>query len=105
MNPSDTITTQTRQVQFDSNLNYFNPNLLIVSHKHTPCILDVKKQKRPAHLEAYLNMAKPKDQYPSPTGQLLSDAEQNLRQHTGKHAPTKEMRNLARVRAADPRTS
>jgi hypothetical protein len=56
MNPGDTITTKTRAVQFDPNLNYYNPNLFIVSHKHTPCLNDVKKLKQPIHFEAYLNM-------------------------------------------------
>ncbi len=105
MNPGDTITTQTRAVQFDRALNYYNPNLYIVSHKHTPCLNDVKRQKRPLHLEAYLNQPKPKVAYAPATGQNLSEAEQNFKQKVGKHAPTKHMRDTAPLRAPDPRTS
>jgi len=57
-------------------LNYYNPNLYIVTHKDAPALKDIKKQKR-LNLEAYLN-AKRNPGKEEPTGLNLSIAESSF---------------------------
>jgi hypothetical protein len=84
-------------VQFDKKLNYYNPNLYIVTHKDAPALKDIKKQKRMINLEAYLN-AKRNPRTEEPTGLNLSIAESSLQTKVAKSAPTKEHQEFARLR-------
>lgn len=89
MKVADSLIQTTQLVQFDRKLNYYNPNLYIVTHKNAPALKDIKKQKRMVNLEAYLN-AKRNPLTEAPTQQNLSIAESNLKTKVGKGAPTKE---------------
>ena len=77
MKVADSLIQTTQLVQFDKKLNYYNPNLYIITHKDAPALKDVKKQKRMVNLEAYLN-AKRNTINEQPTGSNLSLAESNF---------------------------
>jgi len=77
MKVADSLIQTTQLVQFDKKLNYYNPNLYIITHKDAPALKDIKKQKRMVNLEAYLN-AKRNPINDQPTGSNLSLAESNF---------------------------
>jgi len=89
MKVADSLIQTTQLVQFDKKLNYFNPNLYIVTHKDAPALKDIKKQKRMVNLEAYLN-AERNPITEAPTNLNLSLAESKLQTKVAKSAPTKE---------------
>ena len=43
MKVADSLIQTTQLVQFDKKLNYYNPNLFIVTHKDAPALKDIKK--------------------------------------------------------------
>lgn len=102
MKVTDSLIQTTQLVQFDKKLNYYNPNLYIVTHKDAPALKDIKKQKRMVNLEAYLN-AKRNPVTEEPTGLNLSLAELALQTKVGKGAPTKEHQEFARLRQQSAR--
>ena len=90
MKLKDSIIQTTTLVQFDSKLNYYNPNLYIVTHKTAPALNDVKKSKRMQNLTAYLNAKKnPVTETESPTNLNLSIAEESFKGKVSRAAPTK----------------
>jgi hypothetical protein len=102
MKVTDSLIQTTQLVQFDKKLNYYNPNLYIVTHKDAPALKDIKKQKRMVNLEAYLN-AKRNPVTEEPTGLNLSLAELALQTKVGKGAPTKDHQEFARLRQQSAR--
>ena len=99
MKLQDSIIQTTQLVQFDAKLNYYNPNLYIVTHKTVPSLRDIKKTKRMQNLTAYLNAKKnPVKNNESPTNLNLSIAEESLQGKVSRAAPTKEYQEFARLR-------
>ena len=77
MKLQDSNIQTTQLVQFDAKLNYYNPNLYIITHKTGPSLRDVKKSKRMQNLTAYLN-AKKNPITEAPTNYNLSLAEESF---------------------------
>lgn len=69
----------TQRVQFDPKLNYYNSSLFIVTNKAAPSLRDLKKQKPPLHLEAYLNQPKQQHHETQVNAAALIRSEQDLK--------------------------
>ena len=79
MKVTDSITQSTTVVRHDPQLGYWNPNLMIVSHKATPALNDqVHERKQMPGLKTYLNQPAHQQYLDQPTGSSLSQAEYSL---------------------------
>lgn len=94
MKVSDSNIQSTQLHCWDPKLNYYNPHLFIVTHKDHPNVIDVRAEKKPCHLEEYLNMPKPRVHQTNPTMANLSVAESALKQKVSKNAPTKAYKDF-----------
>ncbi len=79
MHVIDSIIQSTTMVRHDPLLNYWNPNLQIVTHKPIPMVHDqIKSGKKMPGLKTYLTQSKQESYNEPPTGAALLKTEYDL---------------------------